>query len=128
MISSVPNEGMKIASLSTLRLSGRYAILDGSPSETSTYNMRLMLRPATFQNWSAQANRWMKRKEGKVRNFIRPKQTESFAVEKSEEEDNSELIESTEIEEDENASDEPGIRDPWRPALSNGFVLTATVL
>ena len=107
---------------STLRLSGRYAILDGSPSETS-YNMRLMLRPATFQNWSAQANRWMKRKKGKVRNFIRPKQTESFTVEKSEEKDNSELIERTEIEEDENASDEPGIRDPWRPAFEQRYRL-----
>lgn len=95
---------------STLRLSGRHTIVDSAPSET-TYNVRLMLKPATFQNWSAQLDRWAKRKKGKVRDFVRTSKPESVAV----------AGEAREIDED--VSDEPEERDPWRFAFEQRFRL-----
>ncbi len=69
---------------STLRVSGRHTLFDGYPSETS-YNVRLMLRPATFQNWSAQADRWLKRKKDRLINFrTGSMRSESIAAETNE--------------------------------------------
>jgi len=97
---------------STLRLSGRHTIVKGLPSDSSL-GVRLMLKPATFQNWSAQADQWAKRKKDNVRNSLRPRQPETGAV------SDSEFVENIEIDQD--VPEELGERDPWRFAFQQRF-------
>lgn len=97
---------------STLRVSLRHRIVDSGASDTSA-GVRLMLRPATFDQWQGQVDQWLKRKKVKARDRLWSSGNAQTL------QDGTDETAST----NEPATDEESERDPWRPAFEQRFRL-----